>query len=73
MGDAVLGLVMQDMKAAGETPPPWLVIRNVSDPQIKAEGTLRQQAAIAAHIYKAFGRWSSVCSAITCWAAIAAE
>ncbi len=24
-------------------------------------------------IYKGFGRWSSVCSAITCWASIAAE
>jgi len=44
----------------------------VSDPQIKAEGTLREQAAVAAHIYKAFGRWSSVCSAITCWATIVA-
>jgi hypothetical protein len=73
MGDAVLGLVAQDMKAAGENPPPWIAIRNVSDPQIKAEGTLREQAALAAHIYKAFGRWSSVCSAITCWAAIVAE
>jgi nucleoside phosphorylase len=72
MGDAVLGLVAQDMKADGENPPPWVAIRNVSDPQIKAEGTLREQAAVAAHIYKAFGRWSSVCSAITCWATIVA-
>ena len=70
MGDAILGLVAADM---GESAPRWLAIRNVSDPQIKAEGTLRQQAAIAAQIYKGFGRWSSVCSAITCWAAIAAE
>ena len=36
-------------------------------------GTIKQQAAIAAQIYKGFGRWSSVCSAITCWASIAAE
>ena len=70
MGDAILGLVAADM---GESAPRWLAIRNVSDPQIKAEGTLRQQAEIAAQIYKGFGRWSSVCSAITCWAAIAAE
>jgi len=41
--------------------------------QIKAEGTIRQQAQIAASIYKGFGRWSSVCSAITCWASIVAE
>jgi nucleoside phosphorylase len=70
MGDAVLGLVASQM---GASAPRWLAIRNVSDPQIKAEGTLRQQAAVAAQIYKGFGRWSSVCSAITCWASIVAE
>lgn len=70
MGDAVLGLVASEM---GQSAPRWLAIRNVSDPQIKADGTLKQQAAIAAQIYKGFGRWSSVCSAITCWASIAAE
>jgi hypothetical protein len=47
-------------------------VRNVSDPQIKAEGTRRDQAHVAAQIYKGFGRWSSVCSAIVCWALIAA-
>ncbi|MEO8627933.1 MAG: hypothetical protein ABI612_07500 [Betaproteobacteria bacterium] len=70
MGDAVLGMVCKKM---GENAPRWLAVRNISDPQIKAEGTLRQQAALAAQIYKGFGRWSSVCSAITCWALIAAE
>jgi hypothetical protein len=71
MGDAVLGLVASEM---AERAPCWLAIRHVSDPQIKADGlTLKQQAAIAAQIYKGFGRWSSVCSAITCWASIAAE
>jgi purine-nucleoside phosphorylase len=71
MGDAILGLVGSEM---GESAPRWLAIRNVSDPQIKADGlTLKQQAAIAVQIYKGFGRWSSVCSAITCWASIAAE
>jgi purine-nucleoside phosphorylase len=70
MGDAVLGLVAQDL---GAKAPRWLAVRNVSDPQIKAEGTLKDQAALAAHIYKGFGRWSSVCSAIVCWALIAAE
>jgi len=70
MGDAVLGLVAQEL---GDKAPLWLAVRNVSDPQIKAEGTLTQQSALAAHIYKAFGRWSSVCSAIVCWALIAAE
>jgi len=70
MGDAMLGLVAQQL---GTSAPRWLAVRNVSDPQIKAEGTLQQQAALAAQIYKAFGRWSSVCSAIVCWAIIAAE
>ena len=51
----------------------WVAVRNVSDPQIKAEGTLQDQAKVAAQIYKGFGRWSSVCSAIVCWALIAAE
>ncbi len=71
MGDAVLGLVSDEM---GTKAPRWLAVRNVSDPQIKADGmTPKQQAALAAQIYKGFGRWSSVCSAIVCWALIAAE
>jgi len=70
MGDAVLGLVASQM---GDKAPRWVAVRNVSDPQIKAEGTLKQQAALAAQIYKGFGRWSSVCSAIVCWALTAAE
>jgi len=71
MGDAILGLVASEM---GSDAPRWLAIRNVSDPQIKAAGlTLREQAKIAAQIYKGFGRRSSVCSAIVCWASIVAE
>jgi hypothetical protein len=70
MGDAVLGLVTQQM---GDKAPRWVAVHNVSDPQIKAEGTLREQAALAAQIYKGFGRWSTVCSAIVCWALVAAE
>jgi nucleoside phosphorylase len=69
MGDAVLGLVCSRMPH----PPRWLAVRNVSDPQIKAVGTAKEQTTLAAQIYKGFGRWSSVCSAITCWALIAAE
>jgi hypothetical protein len=69
MGDAVLGMVATDMGAGA---PRWVAVRNVSDPQIKADGlTLKEQAKVAAQIYKGFGRWSSVCSAITCWALIA--
>ena len=69
MGDAILGLVSSQLVK----PPRWVAVRNVSDPQIKAEGTLKEQASLAAQIYKAFGRWSTVCSAIVCWALIAAE
>jgi hypothetical protein len=69
MGDAVLGMVASQMAPK----PRWIAVRNVSDPQIKAEGTLTQQSALASHIYKGFGRWSSVCSGIVCWALIAAE
>jgi len=69
MGDAVLGswpVRWSDRSALARCP-------HVSDPQIKAAGlTLRQQATLAAQIYKAFGRWSSVCSAIVCWALIVA-
>jgi hypothetical protein len=71
MGDAILGLVTSEM---GTKAPRWVAVRNVSDPQIKADGlTLKQQAGLAAQIYKGFGRWSSVCSAIVCWALVAAE
>ncbi len=70
MGDAILGLVAQQL---GDAAPNWLAIRNVSDPQIDAKGrTESEQAKIAAQIYKGYGRWSSVCSAIVCWASIAA-
>lgn len=67
----MLGLVCSQM---GAQAPRYLAVHNVSDPQIKADGlTLKQQAALAAQIYKGFGRWSSVCSAIVCWGLIAAE
>ena len=50
----------------------YVIVRNVSDPQIAADGkTIRQQAKIAGDIYKGFGRWSTVCSAIVCWAIVA--
>jgi nucleoside phosphorylase len=66
MGDAVLGMVADEM---GTDAPSYVIVRNVSDPEIDSTGeTLSQQASLAADIYKGFGRWSSVCSAIVCWA-----
>jgi nucleoside phosphorylase len=69
MGDAVLGAVATEM---GRSAPAWLAVRNVSDPEMNEPGkSLHDQAHDAALIYKGFGRWSSVCSAIVCWALIA--
>jgi len=69
MGDAVLGLVCQQL---GGKAPSYSIVRNVSDPEINSGTlTLRQQAKLAADIYKGYGRWSSVCSAIVCWAIVA--
>jgi hypothetical protein len=46
MGDSVRGLVASEM---GRSAPRWLAIRNVSDPQIKADGfTLKQHRSIKA-------------------------
>ena len=70
MGDAVLGMVCDQI---GPGAPPYVIVRNVSDPQIAAQGTLREQAAVAAAIYKGYGRWSSVVGAIVVWAIIAAR
>jgi nucleoside phosphorylase len=70
MGDAVLGMVCSGL---GTAAPNFSVVRNVSDPQIASAGlTLAQQETMAGDIYKAYGRWSSICSAITCWAIVAA-
>jgi nucleoside phosphorylase len=70
MGDAVLGLVCQRI---GAKAPPYAIVRNVSDPQIESgTKTLLEEGALAAAIYKGFGRWSTVCSAIACWAIVAA-
>ena len=69
MGDAVLGMVCQE---TGSDTPSYTIVRNVSDPQIESSDmTLEQQTKVAASIYKAFGRWSSVCSAIVCWSIVA--
>ena len=56
----------------GNKAPKYVAVRNVSDPQINEPNVpLRQQGSDATKIYKGFGRWSSVCSAIVCWALIA--
>jgi hypothetical protein len=68
MGDAVLGLVISGM---GSKAPDWLAIRNASDPEIDGKLTLTEQKTKAAQIYEKYGYWTTVDSAIVCWAAIA--
>ena len=67
MGDAVLGMACDEL---GANAPAWIAIRNASDPQI--DGTLQysQQVEMAARIYEKYGYWTTVNSAIACWAVI---
>lgn len=70
MGDAALGLAAQEL---GPDAPPWLVIRNASDPAINALLPPDLQAHWAVWYYEAFGYWTSVNSAIAVWAVIAGD
>lgn len=70
MGDAVLGLVCQDL---GNQAPNWYAIRNASDPQISGTLTLADQRKKAAQIYEKYGYWTTIDSAIATWAVIAAS
>ncbi|HEY1258922.1 MAG TPA: hypothetical protein VGF34_06705 [Stellaceae bacterium] len=68
MGDAVLGLVIRELGAAA---PRWVAVRNASDPEIDATGLTQKEAAQkAAQIYERFGYWTTIPSAITCWALV---
>ncbi len=68
MGDAVLGLVVQQL---GAKAPRWIAVRNASDPQIDATGLTQQEVATkAAQIYERYGYWTTIPSAITSWALI---
>jgi nucleoside phosphorylase len=68
MGDAVLGLVCDEM---GSKAPDWLMVRNASDPQIDGTLSTKEQIQMAARIYEKYGYWTTVESAIVCWALIA--
>ena len=68
MGDAVLGLVIGQL---GSGSPRWTAIRNASDPQIDDSGLTEKEAATkAAQIYEKYGYWTTIPSAITCWATV---
>lgn len=66
MGDAVLGYVCDELGAGA---PEYVMVRNVSDPEIDSADP--EASALANYIYEHFGRWSTVCSAIVCWAIVA--
>jgi nucleoside phosphorylase len=71
MGDAVLGMVIQEIAKEGKPTPLWAAIRNASDPQIDNTGmTLKEAADKAGQIYEKFGYWTTIPSAIACWATI---
>jgi nucleoside phosphorylase len=68
MGDAVLGMVIAQ---TGAKAPKWAAVRNASDPQINSAGLTKKEAATkAAQIYERFGYWTTISSAITCWALV---
>lgn len=73
MGDAVLGMVVDERQASGLPVPRWLVIRNASDPQINGDlpdrpRAMNMQAHWAVWYYETYGYWTSVMSAIATWA-----
>ena len=68
MGDAVLGMVISVL---GAKAPKWAAIRNASDPQIDDSGlTLKEAADKAGQIYEKYGYWTTIPSAIACWATV---
>jgi hypothetical protein len=76
MGDAVLGLCIEERKNSGRSTPFWAVVRNCSDPQIN--GDLKDlpksqslQVMWAVYYYKGYGYWTTVMSALACWGIIA--
>jgi len=68
MGDAALGLVAEEL---GSDAPNWVVVRNLSDPQINGELESAIGDAYAVWYYKKYGYWTSVMSALTTWAIVA--
>lgn len=70
MGDAVLGLVCNEM---GTAAPDWYAVRNASDPQIDGTLSKQEQIQMAARIYEKYGYWTTVESAFACWAIVAAS
>jgi hypothetical protein len=76
MGDAVLGLLCDELAQQGHEPPRWAIVRNISDPVINGDlptkpAKLNMQAHWAVWYYEAYGYWTSVTGALTTWAILA--
>ncbi|MGA9491759.1 MAG: hypothetical protein WBV80_16125 [Mycobacterium sp.] len=68
MDDASLPLALSHLPS----PPLWCSIRNASDPQVSSDiGDLDAQRRWANQIYKRYGYWTTIGSAIATWAVIA--
>lgn len=58
----------------GSPAPSYACVRSVSDPQIDSAGvTLTEEKQTAGDIHSGYGPWSTVCSAVSCWATVASE
>jgi nucleoside phosphorylase len=68
MDDGALGLAIGDL---GKKAPAWVSIRNASDPQMPKGASLEAEDKAAATIYQHYGFFTTVGSAIVCWAIIA--
>ena len=68
MDDAALGLALGGLS----DPPPWISIRNASDPVMPGDEPIEEQTTQASALYEKYGYFTTVDSAIACWAAVTA-
>lgn len=68
MGDAVIAMVCDEL---GANAPKWLVVRNLSNPVVDGRLDPAVQAMWSGFYYETYGYWTSVASAIACWAMVA--
>lgn len=68
MDDAALGLARTTIA----NPPPFVSIRNASDPVMPGDEPLEEQRKGAGAIYEKYGYFTTVGSAIACWAIVTA-
>jgi nucleoside phosphorylase len=70
MDDGVIPLALETMGGAAHGVD-WLSIRNTSDPEPGPGKTIEEEEESTHATYKKYGYWTSVGSAITCWATVA--